>query len=256
LRVLELERDEPRGTCVHETFTSITNLMRVIVNAELLQQKKTVALARWMLGKHLVRRFPDGRLEAPMITETEAYDGENDLACHARAGRTRRAEVLYGAGGIWYVYLCYGIHEMLNLVVGPKDWPAAILIRGVEGAVGPGRVTRALGIDRAHNRAPAVESSGLWIEDRRVRVPPAIVSTTPRVGVDYAGPVWSAKPWRFTFDPRALRPPHAKPRRAESTPDLNHNGAHGHREPVAPTAWVPSAQTAARIGHRTPPQGD
>ena len=119
-----------------------------MIETKALQAKKTVALARWLLGKHLVRRFPDGREEARMIVETEAYDGERDLACHARAGRTKRTEVMYAAGGIWYVYLCYGVHELLNLVVGPRDWPAAILIRGVEGAIGPGRVTKALGVDR------------------------------------------------------------------------------------------------------------
>src|SRR6185295_19656356 len=129
--------------------------MTPIVEAKLLQAKKTVALARWLLGKHLVRRFPDGRIEARMIVETEAYDGEEDQACHARAGRTARTDVMYQPGGVWYVYLCYGIHEMLNLVVGPADWPAAVLIRGVDGAIGPGRVTKALGVDRKLNRALA-----------------------------------------------------------------------------------------------------
>lgn len=104
--------------------------MRPVVEAELLQTKKTVALARWLLGKHLVRRAPDDRIDARLIVETEAYDGERDLACHARVGRTARTDVMYAAGGVWYVYLCYGIHEMLNLVVGPPGWPAAILIRG------------------------------------------------------------------------------------------------------------------------------
>src|SRR3982750_2212294 len=122
--------------------------MRPTIDVKHLQTRKTVSLARWLLGKYLVRRWPDGRDEARMIIEVEAYHGESDQACHARAGRTKRTEVLYGPGGIWYVYLCYGIHEMLNLVVGPRDWPAAILIRGVEGAIGPGRVTKALGIHR------------------------------------------------------------------------------------------------------------
>ena len=155
--------------------------------------------ARGLLGKFLVRRFPDGRSEARMITEVEAYDGEHDLACHARAGRTRRTETLYAAGGVWYVYLCYGIHEMLNLVVGPEDWPAAVLIRGVEGLSGPGRLTKALGINRDLNRASAEPGSGLWIEDHGVRLPRGSIAATPRIGVDYAGPVWSAKPWRFVL---------------------------------------------------------
>ena len=172
-----------------------------ILEAKELQVKKTVALARWLLGKHLVRRHGDGQIEARMIVETEAYDGEHDLACHARAGRTRRTEVLYGEGGVWYVYLCYGIHEMLNLVVGPRDWPAAVLIRGVEGSIGPGRLTKALGIDRRLNATAATGvESGLWLEDRGTQLPRRAVQITPRIGVDYSGPVWSAKPWRFMIE--------------------------------------------------------
>lgn len=171
------------------------------VSASFLQETGTVALARWLLGKHLVRRLDDGRVEARRIVETEAYDGECDLACHARAGRTGRTAVMYEPGGVWYVYLCYGVHEMLNLVVGPRDWPAAVLIRGVEGAVGPGRLTRALGIDRRLNRQSACDpASGLWIKDRGEKVPRHAVTVSARVGVDYAGPIWAAKPWRFTLD--------------------------------------------------------
>ncbi|MBI4623731.1 MAG: DNA-3-methyladenine glycosylase [Verrucomicrobia bacterium] len=173
--------------------------MRRVIKAKVLQGKKTVALARWLIGKHLVRRHAAGRLEARMITEVEAYDGERDLACHARAGRTRRTEVMYAPGGVWYVYLCYGVHEMLNLVVGPRGRPAAVLIRGVEGASGPGRVTKALGIGRALNGAAARRASGLWIEDRGVRVPRRLVQATPRIGVAYAGPIWAKKPWRFVL---------------------------------------------------------
>lgn len=176
-----------------------------MMEAELLRQKKTVDLARSLLGRHLVRRFPDGQVEARMIVEVEAYDGEADKACHARAGLTKRTEPLYAAGGIWYVYLCYGIHEMLNLVVGPEGWPAAILIRGVEGAIGPGRVTKALAIDRSLNTRSALDpATGLWLEDRGVRIPARAIRATPRIGVDYAGPIWARKHWRFHFDPAAL----------------------------------------------------
>jgi DNA-3-methyladenine glycosylase len=181
--------------------------MRRIVEAKVLESKKTVALARWLLGKHLVRRFPDGREEARMIVETEAYHGEADRACHARAGKTKRTEVMYRGGGIWYVYLCYGIHEMLNLVVGPEHFPAAVLIRGVEGAIGPGRVTKQLEIGRTLNGTSAVLPregeagvGALWIEDRGVRVPSRAVLATPRIGVDYAGPGWVEKPWRFVWE--------------------------------------------------------
>jgi DNA-3-methyladenine glycosylase len=225
--------------------------MTPIVEAELFRRKKTLALTRWLLGKHLVRRFADGRVDARMIVETEAYNGESDLACHARAGRTGRTDVLYGPGGVWYVYLCYGIHEMLNLVVGPSDWPAAILIRGVEGAIGPGRVTKTLGINRELNRAPAAETSGLWIEDRGVRIPPALIVRTPRIGVEYAGPVWSAKPWRFTFNPRALPPSRAARILPAATRDPDRNGAPAHAEPAAPTSRDLSVQTGARTVRRT-----
>jgi DNA-3-methyladenine glycosylase len=167
--------------------------MPQIVSPLLWQRRATLAHARNLLGKFLVSGGGEGR----MITEVEAYDGERDLACHARVGRTGRTQVMYCEGGVWYVYLCYGVHEMLNLVVGPRDWPAAVLIRGVEGCTGPGRVTRALGIDRRFNGTAAHQAGGLWIEDRGVRVPRTLIHATPRIGVDYAGPEWAMKPWRF-----------------------------------------------------------
>jgi len=144
-----------------------------------------------------------------MITEVEAYDGEKDLACHAARGRTQRTGVMYGPGGHWYVYLCYGMHEMLNLVVGPREWPAAVLIRGVAGIAGPGRLTRAMGIGREINGRPATPPTGLHLEDRGVRVPRRFVLATPRIGVGYAGPYWAGVPWRFTLAPAAWpQPPH------------------------------------------------
>ncbi len=175
-----------------------------VLPPEFWRGRGTVRLARGLLGKFLVRTR-DGVAEARLITEVEAYDGEHDLACHARAGRTPRTATLYRPGGCWYVYLCYGVHEMLNLVTGPEDWPAAVLIRGVAGASGPGRVTRALGIDRRLDGAEAVPASGLHVEDRGVRVPRKWVRATPRVGVAFAGPVWAAKPWRFVVDPEWVR---------------------------------------------------
>jgi DNA-3-methyladenine glycosylase len=170
-----------------------------VIKAKELQAKKTVALARWLLGKHLVRRGRGVKVTAHLITETEADDGEHDLACHARAGRTRRTAVMYAPGGVWYVYLCYGVHELLNLVVGPGGHPAAVLIRGVAAWSGPGRLTRALGIGRRLNGRPASRACGLWLEDRGVRIPPRAIRATPRIGVAYAGPVWAAKPWRFVL---------------------------------------------------------
>lgn len=185
--------------------------MRRRVKAQELRAPKTVKLARWLIGKYLV-----GRGRGWLITDVEAYDGENDLACHARVGRTPRTAVMYEPGGVWYVYLCYGIHELLNLVVGPAGRPAAILIRGVEGISGPGRVTKALGVGRSLNGAAADSSSGLWIEDRGVRVPRGQIVAGPRVGVDYAGPVWAAKPWRFTWRRPAEEPLRGGRRRPKS----------------------------------------
>jgi DNA-3-methyladenine glycosylase len=135
-----------------------------------------------------------------LITEVEAYDGERDLACHASKGRTKRTEVMYQPGGIWYVYLCYGVHEMLNLVTGPRDYPAAVLIRAVNGVSGPGRLTRHLQVDRQLNGRPAHPESGLHLADTGVVVPARHIRAGPRIGVDYAGPVWSRKPWRFTLE--------------------------------------------------------
>jgi DNA-3-methyladenine glycosylase len=180
--------------------------MRRIIQAKAWQTRNAVTLAQSLLGKYLVVRRPDARIEAHLITEVEAYEGESDLACHARAGRTRRTEVLYAAGGVWYVYLCYGIHEMLNLVVGPRDWPAAILIRGVDGISGPGRVTKILGIKRSLNGVKAKRPAGLWLEDHGVVIPPEQIQATPRIGVDYAGE-WAKKPWRFVIrDISKVRP--------------------------------------------------
>ncbi|AWI08865.1 3-methyladenine DNA glycosylase [Ereboglobus luteus] len=169
------------------------------MSPEALRCKNTVALARRLIGKTLARRLPGGETQRAIITETEAYHGETDLACHASKGRTARTDVMYRAGGVWYVYLCYGVHEMLNLVTGPEDFPSAILIRAAGGVTGPGRLTKALKINRALNGASACDpAGGLWIEDAP-GVPKKQILITPRIGIDYAGPVWSAKPWRFVL---------------------------------------------------------
>ncbi|NLE41723.1 MAG: DNA-3-methyladenine glycosylase [Lentisphaerae bacterium] len=147
-----------------------------------------------LLGKLLCRRF--GRKEVRLrITETEAYCGEADTACHARRGRTARTAVMYEAGGRTYVYLCYGMHEMLNIVTGPEGSPEAVLVRGVEGHAGPDRLTRALDITRALNRENLLESKRLWIEDDGSS-PPFIAS--PRIGIAYASAEDRALLWRFT----------------------------------------------------------
>jgi DNA-3-methyladenine glycosylase len=171
----------------------------VIVKAKDVRHPDTVAIARSLLGKTLVLRASDGTLTRRAITETEAYHGPEDRASHASRGRTQRNAPMFQPGGLWYVYLCYGVHEMLNLVTGPGDFPAAVLIRGIEGADGPGKLTRQLGIDRRFNALPACEASGLWLEDDGLVPPENEVVATPRIGVAYAGPEWAAKPWRFVW---------------------------------------------------------
>lgn len=168
-----------------------------VINPSRFRSRDTVRLARELLGVYLVVTHPDGATTALAITETEAYDGPKDLACHASKGLTKRTAVMFGPAGRWYVYLIYGIHEMLNLVTGPKGYPAAILIRGLEGLNGPGRLTKRLGIDRRLNGLPALPASGLHLEDRGLVLPDDRVSITPRIGIDYAGPDWSTRPYRF-----------------------------------------------------------
>ncbi len=183
--------------------------MSSVVKAKVWASRDTVKLARELLGRRLVARDGEGFERRLRITETEAYDGPADRACHASKGRTARTEVMFGPAGRWYVYLCYGMHQMLNLVTGPVDWPAAVLIRGVEGLTGPGRVTRALGVDGALNGQPAHAEGRLWIEERDELVLAPDVLAGPRVGVDYAGPEWAGKPWRFRWM-KYWRPPVAR----------------------------------------------
>ena len=132
-----------------------------------------------------------------MITEVEAYDGPRDRASHAYRGETSRNRVMFGPACMWYVYFTYGMHWMLNITTGSVGYPAAVLIRGVEGVGGPAKLTRALGIDKRFNEIPAARASGLWIEDRGVAVAPRQIAKAPRVGVDSAGPIWKDKQYRF-----------------------------------------------------------
>jgi len=148
-----------------------------------------------LLGKLLCRRLPDGTVLRRRITETEAYRGEEDTACHARAGKTRRTAVMYGPGGLSYVYLCYGIHSLLNVVTGADGQPQAALIRGVEGLPGPGRVTKAMGIDCSLNGIDMRCSDLLWLEDDGFV--PASILTGPRVGIGYASEEDRGRGWRF-----------------------------------------------------------
>jgi DNA-3-methyladenine glycosylase len=162
--------------------------------------KSAPKAAKGLLGKYLVRR-QKGRLIAYKITETEAYEGPKDRASHAFGGRrTKRTEIMFGEAGYWYVYFTYGMHWMLNIVVGKKGYPAAVLIRAVEGTDGPARLTKRLKIDKKLNGKLASRKSGLWIENRGEKVPIKNIKKAPRVGVDYAGSYWSKKKWRFRND--------------------------------------------------------
>jgi DNA-3-methyladenine glycosylase len=158
-------------------------------------------VARALLGALVVHHHPERGVLAGRVVETEAYRGEEDLACHASAGRTRRAETLFGPPGYAYVYLIYGMYHMLNAVTWPEDHPSAVLIRALEpvegidrATDGPGKLTRALAIDLSHNRADLVGRELFFTPDRALA--DADVAVGPRIGVDYAGE-WAERPWRF-----------------------------------------------------------
>ncbi|HNS16625.1 MAG TPA: DNA-3-methyladenine glycosylase [Bacteroidales bacterium] len=180
-------------------------------------------LARLLLGKVLFTRIGN-QLAGGMITETEAYRGIHDRASHAYGGRmTKRTRVMYAGGGVAYVYLCYGIHSLFNVVTNVEDIPDAILVRGIAVThgcdviaqrldrkvelrfhlAGPGLVSRALGITTGLTGLPLVRSKtgdALWIEDRGVVVSAGQMVSSPRIGVDYAGPD-AALPYRYLWSP-------------------------------------------------------
>ena len=146
-------------------------------------------VARDLVGKVLVHNGQRLR-----ISETEAYCGEADTACHASKGRTRRTEVMYMDAGTVYIYLCYGMHWMLNIVTGQAEQPEAVLIRACVDAEGPGRLTKCLGITGELNRSDVVDSPELWIEDDGFICE---VTTDKRVGIGYASQEDQDRLWRF-----------------------------------------------------------
>ena len=154
-----------------------------------------VMVAKALIGTWLCRRLDDGTVLRARITETEAYCGEEDTACHAHKGRTQRTDVMYAPGGCAYIYLCYGMHEMLNVVTGREGRPEAVLVRGVEGAEGPGRLTKLLNIDRSLNRENLIASDRLWLESDGSRVK---FTAAPRIGIGYASKRDQNRKWRFT----------------------------------------------------------
>ena len=157
-------------------------------------KKDVLIVAPDLVGKYLVVQKQDNAIERFIITETEAYRGEEDLACHASKGLTKRTEIMYREGGHIYVYMIYGMYWMLNVVTGKINEPHAVLIRGIEGYNGPGKLTKALHIDGSYNGKLLNQATGIWIEESGIKPE---LKTATRIGVDYAGEIWKNKPWRF-----------------------------------------------------------
>lgn len=156
-------------------------------------RRECLEVARDLVGKVLVRRTPEGELRL-RIRETEAYCGESDTACHAHRGRTIRTEVLYADAGTVYVYLCYGMHWMMNVITGAPEDPQGVLLRAGVGAEGPGRLTKYMGITGQENRTRIYDREDLYIEDDGFR---CTVVTNKRVGIAYAAPGDRDRLWRF-----------------------------------------------------------
>ncbi len=150
-----------------------------------------------LLGKILVRHFDNGETWRFTISETEAYRGEEDLGCHASKGRTPRTEVMYQKGGLVYVYLIYGMYWLLNFTTGDEEHAQAVLIRGTLEVQGPGRVGRALQLDKSFYGEDLITSNRLWVEAPKEQQSNAVFTTSPRIGIDYAGKEWAGKLWRF-----------------------------------------------------------
>lgn len=173
--------------------------------------RSTLKVARELIGARLIRIL-DGQTLVGLITETEAYISQNDLACHAKAGITPRTQVMFGEAGHAYVYFTYGNHWMLNVVTERIGFPAAVLIRAiqpVEGVdvmmerrngrdtFGPGKLCQAMGITKSENGVDLTENTGsLWIEPG-INVPNSLVTKGPRVGLNNTPEPWLSKPWRF-----------------------------------------------------------
>jgi len=183
------------------------------INLSWYEQEDVVALARKLLGKWLCTCI-DGTITKGMIVETEAYSGQNDKACHANGQKiTKRNKIMFAAGGHAYIYLCYGIHHLFNVVTNREGFADAILIRALEPKVGidtmlrrrnmqkvekrltagPGVLTQALGI-KTHHYGEKLDKNTIWIEDNDEGIN-GIIATT-RIGVEYAEED-ALKPWRF-----------------------------------------------------------
>ncbi|MFC2090540.1 DNA-3-methyladenine glycosylase [Bacteroidota bacterium] len=150
-----------------------------------------------LIGKELVLIAPEGIISKHLITETEAYRGSEDKACHASKGRTARTEVMFHQGGVLYMYLIYGMYWMLNIVTAVNDIPQAVLIRSLKHVKGPGRLTRELHLDSSYNWEDLVKSERIFIINTGIQ---CNYTAHPRIGIDYAGKYWSQKPWRYVLE--------------------------------------------------------
>ena len=157
--------------------------------------RSALDVAPALVGKILCLKRESGEVLRMRITETECYIGVDDTACHASKGKTPRNSALWQEGGYTYVYLCYGMYNMFNIITGAEDDPQGVLIRGVEGYQGPGKFTKFAGIDRTFDRLDMKISDILWLEDDGY-LPELVLS--PRVGIDYAEIEDREVLWRFT----------------------------------------------------------
>lgn len=156
--------------------------------------RDALEVAPELIGKILIRTLADGTVLRERITEVEVYRGEEDKACHASKGRTKRTELLYGESGVIYVYLCYGMHWLMNVITGEKEQPQGILIRCGENYNGPAKLTKFLQIDRSFNGEKIVGNNRIRIEDDGFHPK---IKTDSRVGIDYAGEYWKNIKWRY-----------------------------------------------------------
>jgi DNA-3-methyladenine glycosylase len=193
------------------------NFAQMILPKSFYLNEDVVETARLLLGKMLLTKI-NGKITGGIITETEAYNGATDRACHAFGNRrTARTEVMFSAGGVAYVYLCYGIHSLFNVVTGAENNPQAVLIRGLKPLTnlplmekrlgkkitaplhGPGLVSKALGIYYRHSGLSLLTSEKIWIEDHGISVSKKQILVTPRIGVHYAGKD-ALLPYRFVAE--------------------------------------------------------
>lgn len=187
-----------------------------VLTLEYFLNGNVIEIAKDLIGKTLHTRI-DGAYTSGIITETEAYNGTKDKACHAYGGkRTKRTSVMYNEGGISYVYLCYGIHNLFNIITNKKDYPDAVLIRAIKPmdgisammkrrgmeiqhpklTAGPGRLSQALGISLRHNGLNLDPESGIWLEDNEQTITDSEIMNSKRIGISYAEE-HAELPWRF-----------------------------------------------------------